>query len=152
MHASAKVSSELLDVLDARIQQIGQLELVAAVAAYYSMAEYVKGRDVLHWVDNTGAVYGLAKGSARTIDSAKIVNALYALNEPLQAQIDFRWVASEANIADLPSRDEFELLESWGSVSVPFRMPPVAGWLSEAEAMQAAGAAQTKKRGGRRGK
>ena len=46
----------------------------------------------------------------------------------VQAQVHFEWVASEANIADLPSRGQFELLAKFGSRAVPLRVLPISDW------------------------
>ena len=52
-----------------RKNYIGQLEILAAVAVYFSMPE-LRGRRVLHWIDNTGAVAALTSGMyARAPDS-----------------------------------------------------------------------------------
>ena len=135
-----------------RQQQIGQLELLAAAAAYYTLATWLRERDVLHFIDNTAAVCGIAKGYSSKCDSARItcIHTYHALNVDVQAQVHFEWVASEANIADLPSRGQFELLAEFGSRAVPLRVPPISDWLSPEEAVRAAGGAPV--RGGRRGR
>ena len=62
VHAAAAVTAELLAELEVRQQQIGQLELLAAAAAYYTLATWLREGDVLHFIDNTAAVCGIAKG------------------------------------------------------------------------------------------
>ena len=64
-------------LLGCRRNYIGQLEILAAVAAYFSVPE-LRGRRVLHWVDNTSAVAALTKGQARAPDSVTIVHAFKA--------------------------------------------------------------------------
>ena len=88
--------------MEVRQQQIGQLELLAAAAAYYTLATWLRERDVLHFIDNTAAVCGIAKGYSSKCDSARItcIHTYHALNVDVQAQVHFEWVASEANIAD----------------------------------------------------
>ena len=71
---------------------------------------------------------------------------------PLQAQVHFEWVKSEANIADLPSRGHFELLHDFGSRPIELKIPPISDWLSPAEAARAAGGGLGRERGGRRGR
>lgn len=69
-----------------------------------------------------------------------MIHAFHALNVQLVAAVDFEWVPTDANIADLPSRGDFALLEEMGSVEVPFRVPPFdGGWLTPDEASAAAG-------------
>ena len=41
---------------------MGQLEVLAAVAAYTSRPEQLWERDVIHFIDNIGAIFGIAKG------------------------------------------------------------------------------------------
>ena len=64
------------------------------------------------------------------------------------ARVYFEWVKSEANIADLPSRGQFGLLNEFGSRQVPIVVPPISDWLSPEEAMR--NAAAPPKRGGNR--
>ena len=56
------VPPEVMGELEARKQQIGQLNLLAAIVAYYSMTPYLAQREVMHFIDNTAAVAGIAKG------------------------------------------------------------------------------------------
>ena len=152
VHGALAVSDALLSELEARRQQVGQLELLAAVAAYYSMAPWLERRKVLHFIDNTAAACGIAKGYSAKCDSARIIHTYHALNVPLQAQVHFEWVKSEANIADLPSRGHFELLHDFGSRPIELKIPPISDWLSPAEAARAAGGGFGRERGGRRGR
>eukprot|EP00962_Isochrysis_galbana_P038502 scaffold13670_cov141-Isochrysis_galbana.AAC.1 len=46
----------------------------------------------------------------------------------MDCPIWFQWVPSKANIADLPSRREFGLLEELGSFDVPLKLPLFANW------------------------
>ena len=165
VHGFAEVPEALLATLEVREQQIGQLELLAAVAVYYSMANLFEGADVVHYIDNSAAVFGVAKGYSSKPDSARIIHALHALNAGLGAFLHFQWVATDANIADLPSRGEFALLEELGSTEMPLVFPPFDGWLSPEEARAAASdvppaaqeqpqpeaSNQRRPRGGRRG-
>jgi hypothetical protein len=63
-----------------RRQYIGQLELLYAQAVYTSAPKTLKGRKVIHFIDNTSAVAGLVKGHSMVCDSAMIVNAFHAFN------------------------------------------------------------------------
>ena len=106
-----------------------QLELLDAVAVYYTLQEVVAGRDVIHWVDNTGAMYALAKAYSSEYDSARIVHALDALNARLHVTPYFEYVHTKANIADLPSRGDFAFLEEeLGSAWVDMAIPDIEGW------------------------
>ena len=155
VHAALGCGPEIIAELEVRRQQIGQLELLGAVAPYYSLAPYLKGRRVIHWIDNTAALAGVAKGYSSKPDSARIIHAFHALGVTLKAQVHFEYVASEANVADLPSRGEFEYLEhNLGSTLVPLLIPPLDTWLTPGQAeSQAGGSIHTPpKRGGKRGR
>ena len=62
VHSAMVVPPHVLSELEARKQQIGQLELLAAIVGYYSMTPFLTERDVIHFIDNTAAVAGIAKG------------------------------------------------------------------------------------------
>jgi len=118
---------------------IAQLEVVGGVAAYFTFAERVKGRDVNHFIDNTVALSGLVHGYARKLDLARMVNAFHLQMAGLRANAYYEFVPSLANIADLPSRNEFELLEQLGGRRVDIVFPPAADWLGP---LRRAGATQ----------
>ena len=90
-----------------RKQYIGQLELYYACTPYFSLPDRFKGRQVIHFIDNTAACAGMVKGYSSAIDSGKIVSAFHAFNLALGCDVFFEYVRSEANIADLPSRAAF---------------------------------------------
>ena len=110
-----------------RKNYIGQLELLAAVAVYYSVPE-LRGRRVLHWIDNTSVISALTKGYSRAPDSVRILHVFKAYCLGLGVSIWFQWVPSKANIADLPSRNEFEMLRRFGAVEVPAVFPEFEAW------------------------
>lgn len=43
-------------------QKVNQVELVGALCPYLSLRELLRGRNVIHWVDNTAALSALLKG------------------------------------------------------------------------------------------
>ena len=75
----------------------------------------------------------MAKGYSSVPDSARIIHAFHALNVNLQTNVHFEWVKSEANIADMPTRNSFELLHEIGSKQVRLISPPMASWRSPDE-------------------
>ena len=58
-----------------RKQQVGQLEVLAGVAPYMSCPGQLRGRDVIHFIDNTCALFGLTKGYYGEVDGARLVHA-----------------------------------------------------------------------------
>ena len=84
---------------------IGQLELLACAAVYASFpVGTFDGLDVIHFVDNTGALFGLVKGYSGAPDMHAIIRAFHVTNLVIRANLWFNYVASKANVADLPSR------------------------------------------------
>jgi len=115
------------DVLDSfdpdKKQYIEQLELLAAIAPYFTIPEELRRARVIHWVDNTGALAGLIKGYSAAGDAARLIHVLAAQRLELEVDIWFQWVPSKANIADLPSRSEFAMLHRMGSTLVSMTLP-----------------------------
>ncbi|KAJ1629932.1 hypothetical protein T492DRAFT_1144838 [Pavlovales sp. CCMP2436] len=119
---------------------IGQLELPAAVAVYYSLLCLFINRQIIHFLDNTSSVAGLLKGYSSIPDSARIVHAFWAIAAALGLDVWFQYVPSEANIADAPSRADCSHLHAIGSVSCEFVLPPIDAWRSSSEVLSAANA------------
>ena len=88
----------------------------------------MRGRRVNHFVDNTAALSALIHGYARKLDMARMVNAFHLQAAALELNVYFEFVPSLANIADLPSRDEFALLQRLQGTRVPIEFPPAADW------------------------
>ena len=110
-------------------QHIGQLEILAAVAVYYSWPKLFEGRDVIHWIDNSSAIMALIKGYSGMPDSARLVHAYYLMMYKLGTRVWFEHVVSDANVSDLPSRGEFEFLRSeLRSTSIQLFIPPFEAW------------------------
>ena len=99
------VGVEDLTFLSRTTSLIGQLELLASASVYVSFARGAfDDQDVLHFIDNSSALYGMVKGYSRVPDSLAIIRAFHAANLALRANVWFNYVASKANVADLPSR------------------------------------------------
>ena len=87
-YASRWVGLEDLAFLDRVHSLIGQLELVAAAAVYVSYPQGTFDRwDVIHFVDNSSALYGLVKGYSGRPDSLSIIRAFHAANLAMQANV-----------------------------------------------------------------
>lgn len=140
----ADVEGGLMQHLLRRRQQIGQVELVGAVAPYLSLPQVFAGRRVIHWIDNTSALAALAKGYSGVPDSARLIHMFHAWAAAAGAAVWFEYVPTDANPADEPSR-RLELAGmGWrpvpGVVSQPVacaqpplqRLSAVDGWAREA--------------------
>jgi hypothetical protein len=136
LHSSVEIPAAVLASLTERKQYIGQLELLAAVAVYYSLPDVFAGRQVIHFIDNTSALAGLLKGYSSISDSARIVHAFWARVVGLQVDVWFEYVPSEANVADRPSRlDDVFVVGVLGSTRVTTIIPPFSSWLSATDAL-----------------
>lgn len=121
-------------------QYIGQLELLYAVAPYYTLPHVFADRDVIHFIDNTSACWALVKGYSRAIDSGMIVSAFHASMVSVKARVFFEYVDTKANPADLPSRGAMtELVGELSSagiggniVTVEYVLPKTQSWWSSA--------------------
>ena len=138
-------------------QPIMPLELLYAVAPYYSVPDVFAGRQVIHFIDNTGACASMVKGYARAIDAGLVVNAFHAWNAGLRADVFFEYVRSAANIADLPSRgaraELLALLRDMGmqATEVACKLPQFSTWDAPAREWMAEAAAVKRRRAGSEG-
>jgi hypothetical protein len=107
---------------------IAQLEVLAGVAVYFTYPERTRGRQINHFIDNTVALSGLVHGYARKLDLARMINAFHLQIAALGANVYYEFVPSKCNVADLPSRDEFELLEEHGGKRTAMLFPPASDW------------------------
>ena len=140
----------LFDRIKQRETYIGQFELAAALAAVISLPEeWLRGRPVEIWVDNSGAVGSLVKGYSGVADCAKIVNLFhFAIAKIGVASIWIDYVASESNPADVPSRlhemseeEAREALREFGSImemTLPTFADANGNWLSSVEIAKSA--------------
>ena len=104
--AGAAVPEWMLEWLQPRGQQINHLEALAATCARLTFPDVLRGRRVLHFIDNTVALSKLVHGYAREPDMAAVTNSLHVCDAFLHVDAWFEWVPSDANISDLPSRDQ----------------------------------------------
>jgi len=117
------VTPALLAKFRPRSQYIGQLEVLAALCAPLSRPAQYRGREVIAFIDNSGALFGLSKGYMRDVDSARMVHVFHSLAAALSSQFWFEFVPSGANLAAQPSRGEFSLLRELGSTEFAVRWP-----------------------------
>ena len=80
---------------------------------------------MLHYIDNTSALASLIHGYSGKPDSARLVNLYHLVQMRLSSLPWLRYVPSELNIADWPSRLDISLdrLRQLGSIEVPMVLP-----------------------------
>ena len=76
---SAEVPAHIIASWTEREQYITQLETLAPLVAALSRPNQLRGRDVICFVDNTGALFGLGKGDCKDADCARLIHSLHAL-------------------------------------------------------------------------
>ena len=78
-HGGASLPDDLSDALVRRKQQIGQVEIIGAIAPYLSLPmDQLAGADIIHFIDNTSALAALTKGYSGVPDSARLVHTFHA--------------------------------------------------------------------------
>ena len=105
LHSDYALPPWVFDALAwADVTLIMQCEMIAVLSAVFSAPESFRGRKVIAFVDNTGALSALLHGYASKPDAARITNIFHLLVAALGCDLYFEWVPSAANISDLPSR------------------------------------------------
>ena len=77
-----------------------------AVGAVLTMPELFKGRRVIHFVDNAGALSNMVNGYAGKPDAAEMINLFHLALLALEVEWYGEWVPSDANLADIMTRPE----------------------------------------------
>ena len=102
-------------------QLVYECELLPYLISLQLWASYVKGTNLLTFIDNDAARASLAKSFTRKEEGARIVYDAVSIEESLDVQAFFCRVPTSSNIADGPSRGDFSLIEKLGGRRV--RLP-----------------------------
>ena len=110
---------------------IAQLEALATVLVYTTFGARLRGRKVYHFCDNTVALSAALHGYANQPDLADASNALHCAACGLRIDLWLEWVASKANLADVPSRPTHDqgVLGRLGMREVRMVFPTREEWL-----------------------
>ena len=98
-----------------RDKQIMSLEIIAIMLALSTFSNKLKGRKVVLYSDNKGAEGSTVKGSSRAFDHNALIHHIWTKAVVDDVKLWVERVASELNIADLPSRFEYGLLKELGA-------------------------------------
>ena len=108
-------------------QVVAQAELAPVFLAAMVWAERLRGKHLIVWIDQNAARQGLVKGYSPSEMSAELIDhALEALSQ-LGVYVWFTRVPTEANVADFPSRLQWDRLEEVAPGTVR-RDIPVSSW------------------------
>ena len=107
---------KLLDAFRRRKDnQIMGLELLAISLGLSTFEKQLAQRNVVVHCDNTGAESAIRRGTAVSFDHAQLVHAQWTHAAVHGMSLWIERVGTHDNIADLPSRDEFQVLEQAGA-------------------------------------
>ena len=104
---------------------VAQAELAVAVAVYYTMPDICRGRFVLHFIDNVGALAALVKGYEGRADNAALVACFHEITLDLMTNVWFEWIPSLANISDWMTRPDKAHLVPKSAKHVEMVLPPM---------------------------
>lgn len=111
-----RVPQKLLEIFTSRRNnQIQGLEMLAAALGLSTFSKHCESRTTRLWSDNVSAEYSIKKGSARSFDHSTIAHCIWKQAAQLHTELWISRVPSKENIADLPSRQQFELLNNLGA-------------------------------------
>jgi hypothetical protein len=97
----------LVRLFGVKLQYIGQLEAVAAAAAYWTCPAELRDSYPAHFIDNQGALGAFVRAASTDAATAAVAHVTARRQLELDARVWFEYVASDANIADLPSRGKW---------------------------------------------
>ena len=113
------IQDKVIEKLELRNDaQIMALELISISLGLCTFEDRLRNRKVVVHSDNTGAESATRKGSAKHWDHAEIVHAQWLHAALNHIHLFIKRVATDDNIADLPSRREFKILREKGAVEV----------------------------------
>jgi hypothetical protein len=105
LYATAQIPAWLLRMLgDDQSVYINQFELIAILVADLTFEKYIRDRSVYHFVDNTSAMSAVVNGYSGKPEMAKLANMICLASIRAQTCKFYEYVASQANVSDLPSR------------------------------------------------
>ena len=111
-----KVPEEMISKWLPKQTYMGQLELLAAPVALATWHDQLKGKRLIHFVDNDSASACLVRGYSPLVDSCALVGeywltACYYSIDPYIERVE-----SKSNIADGPSRLDISILQELNAV------------------------------------
>ena len=95
--------------------QIMGLELLSISLGMATFEHLMAGRNTIVHSDNTGSESAFRRGTAVSYDHAQLVHAQWTHAAQKNISMWVKRVSTDDNIADLPSRDEFGVLQAVGA-------------------------------------
>ena len=116
----------VLDQFVVRDTQIIALELLAVLLGLSTFGVQLAGKYVRVWTDNRVAEFSLIRASSKAVDLNQLVHGIWLFAARRKLGIWIGRVPTHENIADLPSREEYDLLQSMGASWVSPHMDNIA--------------------------
>ena len=117
-HFGGTVPDALMQKLLSRSKHpIHELEVLPILISFLLWGGLIQGAQVVHFLDNESARFALLKGVGETVSSQAMISAITRLELERQTKSWYSRVPSFSNLADDPSRNDFEWLISKGSTS-----------------------------------
>ena len=101
----AVVPSDFMKLLLPRKQQINQTEALAVALAPFNLKQRLQDLDLIHFVDNMGALAAMIRGYSPQEDAAAIACVVHLLHAKSSIRSFYEHVESEANVVDGFSRE-----------------------------------------------
>ena len=95
--------------------QIMGLELLAIALGLSTFGELLLGRNVRVWSDNTGSEHATRRGASKQFDHNCIAHCIWLVAARLKIGMQIERVATDDNIADLPSREDYRAMQALGA-------------------------------------
>ena len=95
--------------------QIMGLEILAVVFGLCAFLQQLRGKLVRIWVDNIGGELALSKGAARSRDHNLLIHSVWHMSVKHAFGVWVERVPSSLNIADEPSREQYDTLRALGA-------------------------------------
>ena len=96
---------------------IHELEMIPVLLAIRLWERFIRGAQVVHYIDNESVRLALLKSSGETLVARQIAHQIMSAEYSLQTKAWYARVASASNIADDPSRGNCDLLAHCGSAA-----------------------------------
>ena len=120
LYTDMEPSTDVMKLFEQRQDnQIMGLETLAIALALSSFKSSLYGRNVRIWSDNVGSESATRKGAAKSFDHNSLIHGIWSQALRLKIALQVDRVPTQFNVADLPSREEYALLEQIGAVWVP---------------------------------
>ena len=104
--------------------QIMGLEILAVVFGLCAFLQQLRGKLVRIYVDNVGGERALSKGAARSMDHNLLIHSVWHMSVRYGFAVWVERVPSSLNIADEPSREQYDTLRALGARWVEPNLAP----------------------------